>query len=348
MKGLRKFIPPFAPDQSGACSVLYGLGGIIVICDAGGCTGNVCGFDEPRWFKSRSAIFSAGLRDMDAILGRDDRLVEKLAAAADKIDARFAAIIGTPVPAVIGTDYAALRRMAEKKVGIPVLTIDTNGMQLYDEGARKAYSELFRRFCTETAPVREDTVGVIGAIPLDMTHLSDTDKIIDALKNKGYENVWCYGINAGLDEIENAACAAKNIVVSPCGIKSAKYLYEKFGTPYELDFPVADEIIADFGGAERFEGKKVLIMHQQIAAGALRRRILDKCPADISVATWCMRNPEIACPGDVMLTQEDEFTELVMQNNYDIIIGDETMRRAAPEFKGEFLNFDHFAVSGKM
>ncbi len=39
MRGLRKYLTPFAPDQSGAVSVLYELGGIIVICDAGGCTG---------------------------------------------------------------------------------------------------------------------------------------------------------------------------------------------------------------------------------------------------------------------------------------------------------------------
>ena len=104
MKGLRKYLAPFAPDQSGASAVLSDLGGIIVICDAGGCAGNICGFDEPRWFMKKSAIFSAGLRDMDAILGRDDRLVEKLSDAAGKIHAECAAIIGTPVPAVIGTD----------------------------------------------------------------------------------------------------------------------------------------------------------------------------------------------------------------------------------------------------
>ena len=93
MRGLRKYLTPFAPDQSGAVSVLYEFGGIIAICDAGGCTGNICGFDEPRWFESKSALFSAGLRDMDAILGRDDRLVAKLADAVTKLDAKFAAII---------------------------------------------------------------------------------------------------------------------------------------------------------------------------------------------------------------------------------------------------------------
>ena len=97
MKGLWKYISPFAPDQSGAAAVMYGLNGIVVICDAGGCAGNICGFDEPRWFSGgKSAVFSAGLRDMDAILGRDDRLVAKLADAARQIDASFAAIVGTP------------------------------------------------------------------------------------------------------------------------------------------------------------------------------------------------------------------------------------------------------------
>ena len=85
MKGLRKYLTPFAPDQSGAASVLYDLGGILVICDAGGCAGNICGFDEPRWSGRKSAVFSAGLRDMDAILGRDDKLVQKLADAASKL-----------------------------------------------------------------------------------------------------------------------------------------------------------------------------------------------------------------------------------------------------------------------
>ena len=64
---------------------------------------------------------------MDAILGRDDRLVEKIGKACEKLSADFIAVIGTPVPAVIGTDYKALSRMIEKKTGIPALTIDTDG-----------------------------------------------------------------------------------------------------------------------------------------------------------------------------------------------------------------------------
>ena len=138
MKGLRKYLSPFAPDQSGAAAVLGEFRGGMISVDAGGGAGNLWGvaeaggFDEPRWFDSRSSIFSAGLRDMDAILGRDDRLVEKIGKACEKLSADFIAVIGTPVPAVIGTDYKALSRMIEKKTGIPALTIDTDGTKLYD------------------------------------------------------------------------------------------------------------------------------------------------------------------------------------------------------------------------
>ena len=154
MKGLRKYLSPFAPDQSGAAAVLCEFHGLIIILDAGGCAGNICGFDEPRWFESRSAIFSAGLRDMDAILGRDDRLVEKIGKACEKLSADFIAVIGTPVPAVIGTDYRALSRMIEKKTGIPALTIDTDGTKLYDDGEKKTWKELFntKRICAPDVP----------------------------------------------------------------------------------------------------------------------------------------------------------------------------------------------------
>ena len=47
---------PLAPDYSGAASALFDLGGIVVMHDASGCTGNFTGYDEPRWMGSRSAV----------------------------------------------------------------------------------------------------------------------------------------------------------------------------------------------------------------------------------------------------------------------------------------------------
>ena len=343
MRGLRKYLTPFAPDQSGAVSVLYELGGIIVICDAGGCTGNVCGFDEPRWFERKSAVFSAGLRDMDAILGRDDRLVAKLVDAAEKVEAGFAAIIGTPVPAVIGTDYQALKRMCEKRTELPVLTVDTDGMELYDVGERKAYVELFKAFAREKLPVETGKIGILGMTPQDVSDPGAADKIREKFRVQGLKAV-CYGMGDGLDEIKKASSAERNIVVSPAALECAKYLEKSFGTPYEVGYPLVDELMPELDHA----GKKVLVVHQQVIANSIRDAVREHGEdAEVTVASWFSMEKDLLEEGDVSLRDEDDYIELVENGSFDVIFADPCMKRMTPGFDGEFVDAVHFAVSGK-
>lgn len=381
MKGLRKYLTPFAPDQSGAVSVLYELGGMLVICDAGGCTGNVCGFDEPRWFETRSALFSAGLRDMDAILGRDDRLVAKLADAAEKLDVTFAAVIGTPVPAVIGTDYRALERMLSKKTDLSVLTVNTDGMELYDRGEEKAYLALFGRFAGENVDVEpgniektqtaescdgkrngknEDVsvdiedrprVGIIGMTPQDVSDLKAAEEIRKLYADQGLRAV-CYGMGDGLKEVKKASLTVKNVVVSPAALKAAQYLQKKFGTPYEIAYPLAPELVPEMD----YRGKKILIVQQQVIANAVRKEIEKRTGEKeaITTATWFMRKEEILtdlnvdAADDISLKEEDDFISLVEKEGYDVIFADPCMERMISGFEGVFIPLTHFAVSGKL
>lgn len=356
VRGLWKGLTPFAPDQSGAASVFYELGGILVICDAGGCTGNVCGFDEPRWFGERSAIFSAGLRDMDAILGRDDRLVAKLTDAAEKIDANFAAVIGTPVPAVIATDYRALQRMCEKKTNLPVLTVDTNGMELYDVGEEKAWLTLFKTFAGKDVASQKEAseeddsskkmkIGVLGLTPHDVSDLNVEEKFRKS-ENENTHYI-CYGMRAGIDKVKTAGSADKNLVVAPAALETAKYLEKEFGTPYEVGYPFVDELIPELG----YERKKILIIHQQVIANAIRQEIRtrsDEQNTEVTVASWFMMKSELSEEGDLSLKEEMDYCKLVQNGNYDIVFADENMRGLVPGFKGTFVNIRHFAVSGKL
>ena len=356
VRGLWKGLTPFAPDQSGAASVFYELGGILVICDAGGCTGNVCGFDEPRWFGERSAIFSAGLRDMDAILGRDDRLVAKLTDAADKIDANFAAVIGTPVPAVIATDYRALQRMCEKKTNLPILTVDTNGMELYDVGEEKAWLTLFKTFAGKDVASQKEAseeddsskkmkIGVLGLTPHDVSDLNIEEKFRKS-ENENTHYI-CYGMRAGIDKVKTAGSADKNLVVAPAALETAKYLEKEFGTPYEVGYPFVDELIPELG----YERKKILIIHQQVIANAIRQEIRtrsDEQNTEVTVASWFMMKSELSEEGDLSLKEEMDYCKLVQNGNYDIVFADENMRGLVPGFKGTFVNIRHFAVSGKL
>lgn len=344
MRGLRKYLTPFAPDQSGAVSVLFELGGIVVICDAGGCTGNVCGFDEPRWFEQKSAIFSAGLRDMDAILGRDDRLVAKLADAAEKVDAAFTAVIGTPVPAVIATDYLALRRMTEKKMNLPVLTVDTDGMELYDKGEEKAFLELFKTFAVEKYPVDEHKIGVLGMTPQDVSDLAAADKIRDLFQRKYGQKAVCYCMGDGLEEVKKASSVSKNIVVSPAALATAKYLEKTFRTPYEIYYPLVEDLLPEMD----YTGKRILVVHQQVIADSIRKVLLERGAEIVQTASWFMMKKELQADGDVILRDEDAYIELVQNGEFDIIFADECMDRMTPKFDGTFVNTRHFAVSGKL
>ena len=344
MRGLRKYLTPFAPDQSGAVSVLFELGGIVVICDAGGCTGNVCGFDEPRWFEQKSAIFSAGLRDMDAILGRDDRLVAKLADAARKVDATFAAVIGTPVPAVIATDYLALKRMSEKKINLPILTVDTDGMELYDKGEEKAFLELFKTFAVEKYPIDEQKIGIIGMTPQDVSDLGAADKIRDLFQQKYGQKAVCYCMRDGLEEVKKSSSVSRNIVVSPAALATAKYLEKTFGTPYEIYYPLVEDLLPEMD----YTGKRILVVHQQVIADSIRKVLLERGAEIVQTASWFMMKKELQADEDVILRDEDAYIELVQNGEFDIIFADECMDRMTPKFDGTFVNTRHFAVSGKL
>lgn len=285
VNGYSQYLTPFAPDQSGAVSVLYNMRGMIVVCDAGGCTGNICGFDEPRWFTLEGRVFSAGLRDMDAIMGEDENLIEKTAAAAKLLHPSFCALIGTPVPAVIATDFKALRRMCEKETGLPVLSLNTTGMEYYDEGEEKAYQALFQTFTNRGRNDPENTldsvvnkngrsgegidlkkdktekedgiqkeeenrrIGVLGCTPMDMISDGDAGRIEGKLKEAGWQEVFMYGENtgpyAGLDAVRNAPENDLNLVMAPAGLKTARWLKRTFGTPYRIGYPGIGSRAAD-------------------------------------------------------------------------------------------------------
>ena len=344
VRGLRRVLTPFAPDQSGAVSVLYGMGGLSVVVDAGGCVGNICGFDEPRWFAHKDAVFSAGLRDMDAIMGRDDLLVQKLADAAGKVDASFAALVGTPVPAVIGTDLHALRRLAERACGLPVISVDTNGMRLYDEGANKAYLALLAAFAQEGLPVRRGRIGVWGATPLDLSEPAPAQSLRAVLRAQGWSQVACFGADASLEDLRQAGAAELNLVVAPSGLGAARWLERRFGTPYQVAFPQAADLLPQ----EDWVGKRVLVVHQQVAACALRQELLARGAAQVQVATFFMEVEGLAQEGDLRMREEADFEEAVREGGFDAVLADPVLARLVPDFPGDFLGLTHFALSGHL
>ena len=339
MRTLLRYLSPFAPDLAGATSALFELDGLIVICDAGGCTGNICGFDEPRWFTRKSALFSAGLRDMDAILGRDRELADKLIDAAKVADRRFMAMIGSPVPAVIATDFNALKHMCSKKLDTPVLAVEASGTAYYEVGASQAYCELFKSFAVEKLPVRKAVTGVLGATPLDYSSLHAAGKIAGYIDGE----VRVYGMNGTLEDVIKASEVEKNIVVSPSGLKCAKYLERTFGTPYECCAVAA----ADDLQLPDLSNKKVLVVHQNFAAAEVKKLILEKSStAEVFCGSFFFAlNKDV----DYKFASEGDFRTLFENNQFDVVIADNAFKRIVQDiFTGVWIDYPHFAVSGRL
>ena len=346
MKGLWKYLSPFAPDISGAVEVLFKMNGLIVIIDAGGCTGNVCGFDEPRWKSEKSAIFSAGLRDLDAILGRDEAMMKKIGDVLGVMEnPSFLALVGTPVPSVIATDYQALRRMGERKFGITTLTMQTTGMELYDKGQERAYLELVKTYVKPgeggdlEMPSYMRPIGIFGATPMDLLDFDTTDTIKDRAACCGGD---AFVFGESVRDFEKAASFWENLVISPSGLAAASYMEKKFGVPYTVRYPLPNGFELAGLAQDEIEGKKILIVHQAVLAETIRSE-MERVRGSVEVDTATFFMPFAKCR---TIPEEDDFIKLAADGNYDIIIGDPMLKRALRGWSGRFVELAQFSVSG--
>ena len=97
-----------------------------------------------------------------------------------------------------------------------------------------------------------------------------------------------------------------------------------------------------------YTGKKVLIVHQQVMANALREELKIRGASEVKVCSWFDMKPELREEDDVYLKEEDDFTELAADSKWDVVIADDCMKSMLPEFGGQFIGIRHFAVSGKL
>ena len=227
---------------------------------------------------------------------------------------------------------------------LPIITVETTGMNLYDFGAERALEAIFKTFTAEQAETIPGRIGVLGASPLDLAGKHPERKLEEKLLLEGASQVVIYGMGATLEDIRNAASAEKNLVVSPAGLRAAEYLKKNFGTEYEIRCPLAEDMVPE----EDFSGKKVLCVHQQVMANSMRDRIRRLGGEDVTVATWFMRKPALAEPQDRILTEEDEFEELVEKEQFDCILADRTLQPIVRDYPGAWIHAPHFAVSGKL
>lgn len=265
-------LPVFTGDVSGVCSALYELGGMVVMHDPSGCNSTYNTHDEIRWMDMESLIFLSGLRDIDAITGNDQKLIDDIAESAALYHPRFIAIANSPVPWLIGTDFRAVCSKVTRMTGIPAFHVETNAMHDYTYGAGQAFLELAKMLWEESGSPKEDPVGlkedpagpaedaglaedvcpaegsgdgsrrirvnILGATPLDFTVREQIWTLKKILADNGFETVSVWGMGDGLEALRRAPVADVNLVISSAGIYAARFMKEKYNIPFAAGIPV--------------------------------------------------------------------------------------------------------------
>ncbi len=374
----------YSSDVFGICSALYELGGMIVMHDASGCNSTYTTHDEPRWYDRDSMIYISAISEKEAILGEDDKFIGDLLETAEKLHPKFVALVDAPIPYMIGTDLSAIARIVRDRTGIPGFAFYANGMHDYTRGVSKALEEIARAYA-ETKPDRlleagqeeaygsvEDdglTVNLLGVTPLDFSVNGNVEAMQRWVADYGMRNGTCLAMGCTLEDIARLPDAQVNLVVSSGGLAAAKWLQERFGTPYVVGVPYGaafsealaaivrqtadkengseDSVLAYRGALLEEKSRKevsCVIIGEAVTSASLAAAIEREYGVRVRVLCPLESEPELLRPGDAEVPEEDDVIREIAQA--DTVIADPLYR---PLCAGKgFYPLPHTAFSGRI
>ena len=274
MRQVAGLISTYSSDEFGICSALFELGGMVVMHDASGCNSTYTTHDEPRWYEMDSMIYISAISEAEAIMGDDDKFIRDLVETAGELHPAFIALVGAPIPYMIGTDLDAIAMIVEQETGIPCFGFQANGMHDYTVGVSMAMKRMVEAFAGERLAGAADgeafagnaevsggnaadgvdlrqigqrnqrtgqtAVNIIGATPLDFSVNGSIASIRQWITDNGMIPGVCLSMGCEIEELKKLKDADVNLVVSGGGLAAARVLEERFGTPYVTGVPFGE------------------------------------------------------------------------------------------------------------
>ncbi|SHH97540.1 Nitrogenase component 1 type Oxidoreductase [Sporobacter termitidis DSM 10068] len=367
MERLSIYLPPFAGDYTGACSALYELNCLIVIDDAACCTRNYVVCDEPRWAEEKKTAFCSKLKTIEAVLGDEERLIRQTIEAAQELKPEFIAILGSPVPAIIGRDMTGIAHEIEAGSGFPAIGFDTTGFTYYNAGISAAYLKLLKRFAIPDVKAQESRVNIFGFTPLDYAANGNGALLTALLRDNGFQTGCTFVTKTELEQLRRAASADVNLVVSAAGLKAAQFMAAEFGIPYVVGSPLGSEYsrtiiqalkqtredrlsrAVSIGPAGGGAAPALLIVGEQVISNSLRNALYQKgCKKRIAVASFFGLEPDLAAPGDLYLKSERQLIDLLKSHAYAGMIADPLIADIPAAAALDCRRLPHPAISGRL
>ena len=361
MRIVSSIISIHSSDTAGVNSALYELGGMSVVHDASGCNSTYATHDEPRWYHTPSKTYISALTENDVIMGNDERLIENVVKSVkDFPQCRFIALCGSPLPAMVGTDFDALGREIEARTHIPVLALHTNGMRSYLAGINEALIAFAERFCCDRVKKSGRKVNILGATPLDFSVNGQVESISRWLKEKGFEVNSIWSMDSSFEELVDAGNAVVNLVVSSGALELAKYFEKRFQTPFVAGVPLGIGFAEKCAAAleescrsglsltpalsERSAGGKACIVGETLWSSSLACALEMEMKLETQVLNPLEEEFAFVKEGDLHVPDENAVEKAFAQA--EIVFADPLYKAVVPAGKG-FCALPHEAFSGR-
>ena len=271
----------FLPTPSDRMGIIWSLlavqGAIVLEYGPAGTTHYSMGLYGGLGLRFQNRMFTTHMSEDDVVMGDVTRLEDAIVELDKSYAPKVIFVVASSVTAVIGTDIKGVCRYMQNEVKAKLVAFEQGGFRGdYSIGLAETYKLLVRNLPKKDVAQEAGVYNIIGASMWRYRMESDIWEIKSLLGEAlGLSCNACLCCDTSVEELEDMGLAQVNIVLGNEGLAAAKYLQEKFGTPYVYAVPYGYNgtlsFLAQVGEAIGREPDSMVLLRLQTKEKSLSR-----------------------------------------------------------------------------
>ena len=271
----------FLPTPSDRMGIIWSLlavqGAIVLEYGPAGTTHYSMGLYGGLGLRFQNRMFTTHMSEDDVVMGDVTRLEDAIVELDKSYAPKVIFVVASSVTAVIGTDIKGVCRYMQNEVKAKLVAFEQGGFRGdYSIGLAETYKLLVRNLPKKNVAQEAGVYNIIGASAWRYRMASDIWEVKSLLDEAlGLSCNACLCCDTSVEELENMCLAQVNIVLGNEGLAAAKYLQEKFGTPYVYAVPYGYNgtlsFLAQVGEAVGREPDSMVLLRLQTKEKSLSR-----------------------------------------------------------------------------
>ena len=271
----------FLPTPSDRMGIIWSLlavqGAIVLEYGPAGTTHYSMGLYGGLGLRFQNRMFTTHMSEDDVVMGDVTRLEDAIVELDKSYAPKVIFVVASSVTAVIGTDIKGVCRYMQNEVKAKLVAFEQGGFRGdYSIGLAETYKLLVRNLPKKDVAQEAGVYNIIGTSAWRYRMASDIWEVKSLLDEAlGLSCNACLCCDTSVEELEDMGLAQVNIVLGNEGLAAAKYLQEKFGTPYVYAVPYGYNgtlsFLAQVGEAVGREPDSMVLLRLQTKEKSLSR-----------------------------------------------------------------------------